>query len=1026
LLAVVTVALGTAGGAAQAETVPLRENACLSGEPAPVGEALAACPLSAPHHEDLGRAMATVTSPDEKSAYILEQTYTVNTAGGETTQARDTIVQERLEGQEPPRFASCVSTAPTPDCSRISNRGAVFEAASEVMAPDGHNLYVASRAGVARFAIEPSGALQYAECLRSADGLTREECFAPKWSAGELETEQIAISADEKDLYLTAEERLVDIHLGAGGAMSLGHCYRFRSICPWGRAELEGEGMAALTPDGQMLVDVMSDDQVNVYKREKNGSLRFTGCITGRVYENGLPGEECPTPAGEAPALQSLDSIAVAPNSRDVYVTGGWRSGAAGTPAPVTLLHLTPAGALEFAGCWGVEVPGCATLPLPASWFSSPYKPSKRIAVSPDGSHLALATDRGNDLLHIDPASGSLSWEGCVGYEGGCEHLQAGPIAGQGGSLEFTPTGQELWMDDAGSAVRMRLGATAPAEAPPTISTSGTVENWGDTVVLCAPAPAHGAETTFYYEIEGPSGQVFYASASPDPYECEGDDLYARTHLQLGDSYRFRLIARTPSATANGPWSNFSAEPCPHPGYEGRQTAPDITPTSLTWSGTNPYGCAPHNVVLEYGETSHYGHTIPATSRSGMRLPAKEGGFYVSVNGLRPGTTYYWRLSVENSGHMEVASEGASTTTAPGAGAIETFAETGTATPQSADAVNLTGTVWSGDTPVSVTAQVFDETREGAIPIDVVSLGKLPASREPATIPVTVSGLECGRPYNWRLLSQAAYGESIGSREPFMFPCRRVPEIIKSPTSTTITEGETATFEATASGEPAPIVQWEVSRDRGGTWEAITGATSETLAEPIASASQSGYEFRAVFSNDAGSATTGIAMLTVLSKPSGPASRGEGGETASSIQTIPPLGSTGSPFAPAQQGILGQLTTGIPTASLLSRRARASRGGILGIPLRCPNADGTCIGRLTVSATLRAKRGAINPPPLLAARHYEVAAGTDGLVRIHLSPNALRLLTRKRRISAKVTLTTPVGVRTYTFTVLAPPPSIRH
>ena len=106
MLAALTVWLGATAGDAKALTVPLRENACLSGQPVPNSTELANCPPSAPHEGDLGRAIATVTSPDERNAYVIEQAYTVNTGGGgEAPRARDTIVQEHLNGEAPPSFA---------------------------------------------------------------------------------------------------------------------------------------------------------------------------------------------------------------------------------------------------------------------------------------------------------------------------------------------------------------------------------------------------------------------------------------------------------------------------------------------------------------------------------------------------------------------------------------------------------------------------------------------------------------------------------------------------------------------------------------------------------------------------------------------------------------------------------------------------------------------------------------------------------------------------------------------------------
>jgi alpha-tubulin suppressor-like RCC1 family protein len=93
------------------------------------------------------------------------------------------------------------------------------------------------------------------------------------------------------------------------------------------------------------------------------------------------------------------------------------------------------------------------------------------------------------------------------------------------------------------------------------------------------------------------------------------------------------------------------------------------------------------------------------------------------------------------------------------------------------------------------------------------------------------------------------------------------PAVTKQPTSVTVEEGQAAHFEAAASGFPAPSVQWELSTNAGGTWSPVEGATSDELAIASAKTSESGDEFRAVFTNAAGTATSAAATLTVHKAP---------------------------------------------------------------------------------------------------------------------------------------------------------------
>jgi len=88
------------------------------------------------------------------------------------------------------------------------------------------------------------------------------------------------------------------------------------------------------------------------------------------------------------------------------------------------------------------------------------------------------------------------------------------------------------------------------------------------------------------------------------------------------------------------------------------------------------------------------------------------------------------------------------------------------------------------------------------------------------------------------------------------------PTITTNPANVTVTAGATATFTAAASGSPTPTVQWQVSAS-GGAFSNVAGATSTTLSITGTTVAMNGNEYRAVFTNTAGSATTTIATLTV-------------------------------------------------------------------------------------------------------------------------------------------------------------------
>jgi alpha-tubulin suppressor-like RCC1 family protein len=95
----------------------------------------------------------------------------------------------------------------------------------------------------------------------------------------------------------------------------------------------------------------------------------------------------------------------------------------------------------------------------------------------------------------------------------------------------------------------------------------------------------------------------------------------------------------------------------------------------------------------------------------------------------------------------------------------------------------------------------------------------------------------------------------------------RFPTVAKQPLSVTVNEGQGAVFEAMGSGFPTPTVQWEVSSNGGSSWSAIPGATADLLSIASTKTSENGDEFRAAFTNAAGTIRTAAATLIVHQPP---------------------------------------------------------------------------------------------------------------------------------------------------------------
>ncbi len=92
------------------------------------------------------------------------------------------------------------------------------------------------------------------------------------------------------------------------------------------------------------------------------------------------------------------------------------------------------------------------------------------------------------------------------------------------------------------------------------------------------------------------------------------------------------------------------------------------------------------------------------------------------------------------------------------------------------------------------------------------------------------------------------------------------PVVTLEPANQTVPVGATASFTATASGNPAPTIQWQLSTDGGVTFGDISGATSDTYSF-TAGAGQNGDQYVAVFTNSVGFTTSAAATLTVNTAP---------------------------------------------------------------------------------------------------------------------------------------------------------------
>ena len=218
----------------------------------------------------------------------------------------------------------------------------------------------------------------------------------------------------------------------------------------------------------------------------------------------------------------------------------------------------------------------------------------------------------------------------------------------------------------------------------------------------------------------------------------------------------------------------------------------------------------------------------------------------------------------------------ASTTTTTQTSGNVTFGPSGTAT----DTVTVTGNSVGGSPSGTVSfyacqtgstgTQTDGPCAASGTPQSSVALSAEPSDQATTTSTVftpTAPGTWCfsavyNGDANYQSSSDNTDNSNLDANE-CLFVGAVVPLVTTQPVNQTVPLGNLATFSAAASGNPAPTVQWQVSTDGGATYSDIGGAMSTTFSVTMTLAN-SGYWYRAVFTNFGGSATSNGAGAAVL------------------------------------------------------------------------------------------------------------------------------------------------------------------
>jgi hypothetical protein len=241
------------------------------------------------------------------------------------------------------------------------------------------------------------------------------------------------------------------------------------------------------------------------------------------------------------------------------------------------------------------------------------------------------------------------------------------------------------------------------------------------------------------------------------------------------------------------------------------------------------------------------------------------------------------------------------------------------------------------------------------------------------------------------------------------------PAFTAQPQSATRVEGLSVTFSATATGVPAPTLQWQ--RNNGAGWVNIGGATGSSYSFTTALA-DTGAQFQAVATNSAGVATSTAAALTVTAAPVAPSISAQP-QAVTVVEGQPAtftVSAGGTAPLSYQWRFNGTNIAGAVGASYTRTTVLADNGGLVSV--RVSNSAGfvdSAAVALTVQELVTPTEPVMQLVDGLKRVLPYVPGCPDQTALVHLRDAAVEFCTQSLAWRAELTATTVAGQATYTI-----------
>lgn len=409
-------------------------------------------------------------------------------------------------------------------------------------------------------------------------------------------------------------------------------------------------------------------------------------------------------------------------------------------------------------------------------------------AGSPQGSFRGSEGDEGNvSAVAVDEATGDVyvaeserhvvsEFNASREWIGWVTGIPEGPFGAPDG-VALAPTG-EVYVTDAGQG---RLDAFGPGVAVPDVKSNAASKVAKTSAVLNGVINGDGKPSKYHFEWgQGES----YGNSTPSSAAGSGEEKASTVleGLQPGATYHFRLVGEDENGTDVGADREFTTRPA----VEALSTGPaqGIAPTAATLTGSlNPSGVQAY-YYFEWGPTNSYGNDQPMQPGTSAGSGGEAVAATTELTGLRPNTVYHYRLVGTDTFGTTRGEDRQFTTSGPPRITKEPTSGLGH------EAATINAKV---DPDALASEYHFEYGKTTAYGTEVpLGGGKLAAGEAPVAVSATLSGLEIGVTYHFRVVAGNSAGTTVGPDQVFT----TIPPALIESESAVEVKATTATLQA--------------------------------------------------------------------------------------------------------------------------------------------------------------------------------------------------------------------------------------